>query len=86
MYRPEPPLTLFSGPSPTAAVTGPAASCLLECVFLRELGECDTAVDLMALERAPVLTELNRYGHGPHTGSPTVFLTGMSGVRTLEIP
>lgn len=86
MYRPEPPLTLFSGPCPTAAVTGPAASCLLECAFLSELGECDTAVGLMALERAPVLTQPSRYGCGPHSGSPTVFVTGMSGVRALEIP
>lgn len=76
MYRPEPPPTLFSGPCSTAAVTGPLASCLLECAFLRELGECDTAVGLMAQERAPVLTQPGRYGCGAHSGSPAVCLTG----------
>lgn len=53
------------------------ASCLLECVSLSELGECDTAVGMMAWERFLVLAQLSRCGCGPHPGSSAVFLTGI---------
>lgn len=55
--RLEPPPTLFTQPSFTAAVPDPPASCLLECASLSDLGECDTAMGMMALERAQVFPQ-----------------------------
>lgn len=52
-----PPPTLFSLPCSTAAVPDPPASCLLECASLSDSGECYTAVGVMALERALVLSQ-----------------------------
>lgn len=57
MCKPAHPLPPILRTMPHCSCACLPASCLLECVSLNELGECDTAVGIMVQKRAPVLID-----------------------------